>query len=130
MVGGFLSQMWSLFHKFISGLTTVAISYEDRKAMELPSLAFCDSRGFSKSSAKIANATQYNATTFNLENEVTLTGVTMSEVNVTADGTKTGYSELDNWQNSYSTLYVPTVYNGNCKLYEFHTDYPTKSWTG
>ena len=112
--------MWNLFDQFVSGLRTVAISYEDKSEMEFPTLAFCDSRAFTKTSAKIANAARYNATTINLENEVKLTGIGMTNNN--------GFSRLDDWQNTYTAEHVPTIFNGNCMLFEFYRDYPSNTW--
>ena len=120
MVGGFLAQMWNLFDQFVSGLMTVAISYEDKSTMEFPSFAFCDSRAFMETSVKIANAARYNATAINLENEVKLTGIGMTS--------KDGFSALDDWQKTYTAEHVPTIFNGNCMLFEFYRDYPINTW--
>ena len=120
MVGGFLAQMWNLFDQFVSGLMTVAISYEDKSAVEFPSFAFCDSRAFTETSVKTANAARYNATTISLENEVKLTGIGMTN--------KNGFSRLDDWQNTYTAEHVPTIFNGNCMLFEFNRNYPINTW--
>ena len=72
MVFGFLAQMWELFGQFLSGLKTVAVSFEERPSMEFPSLAFCDSRAVKRRISTTVNAAQYNATTFNLEENVKL----------------------------------------------------------
>ena len=49
MVAAFLYQMWELFGQFLSGLTTVATSFEEKEEFDLPSFAFCDSRAFTRS---------------------------------------------------------------------------------
>ena len=67
MVAAFLYQMWELFGQFLSGLTTVAISFEEKEEFELPSFAFCDSRAFTKSVSIEETLTRYNDTTFDLE---------------------------------------------------------------
>ena len=111
MVGGFLAQMWDLFGQFLSGLQTVAVSFEERKTMEFPSFAFCDSRAFRSRMSNTANAAQYNATTFNLEKEV-----------------KLEYIAEDDWENTYTSQLVPTAFNGYCMLYEFYREYPISTF--
>ena len=113
MVVGFLTQMWELFGQFLSGLKTVAVSFEERKKMEFPSFAFCDSRAFRSRMSITANAAQYNATTFNLEEEV-----------------KLEYIAVDDWENTFTSQLVPTIMNGYCLLYEFNKDYPINTFIG
>ena len=113
MVGGFLVQMWELFGQFLSGLKTVAVSFEKRKTMEFPSFAFCDSRAFRSRMSNTANAAQYNATTFNLEKEV-----------------KLEYIAEDDWENTYTSQLVPTMLNGYCMLYEFYRGHPIGTFNG
>ena len=72
MVAGFLAQMWKLFGQFLSGMKTVAVSFEERKSMEFPTFAFCDSRAVKRRMATTVNEAQFNATTFNVEEEITL----------------------------------------------------------
>ena len=121
MVGGFLAQMWNLFEQFVSGLKTVAISFEDKSSIEFPSFAFCDSRAFKKVSRKTANAARYNATTINLVNEVTL-------LTIGKNDDDSAWKEMDDWQSTYKAQYLPTVYNGNCMLFKFHRDYTSNTW--
>ena len=116
MVVGFLAQMWELFGQFLSGLKTVAVSFEEKKTMEFPSFAFCDSRAFRSRVSNIANAAQYNATTFNLEEEVKLT--TVGDMEIAAD----------DWENTYTSQLVPTAFNGYCMLYEFYREYPISTF--
>ena len=118
MIGGFLAQMWELFGQFLSGLKTVAVSYEERKTIEFPSFAFCDSRAVRRRMSTTANAAQYNASTFNLEVEITLQTVGKMDI------------EIENWESTYQSKLVPTMLNGYCKLYEFHTDYPIDTFVG
>ena len=72
MFGGFLAQMWDLFVQFHSGLKTISVSFEEKSVVEFPSIAICDSRAFRKLVPWTANAGRYNATTFNLEGQVSL----------------------------------------------------------
>ena len=108
MVVGFLAQMWELFGQFLSGLKTVAVSFEKRKTMEFPSFAFCDSRAFRSRMSNTANAAQYNATTFNLEKQVSI---------------HIFFDQGSNW-NTYTTELLPTIYNGYCILHETHRNFP------
>ena len=117
MVGGFLVQMWDLFGQFLSGLKTVAVSFEKRKTMEFPSFAFCDSRAVRSRMSTTANAAQYNATTFNLKDEITLH--TFGDIDT-----------IDKWGNDYVSKLVPTILNGYCMLYEFYRDYPVNTIAG
>ena len=73
MVGGFLAQMWDLFDKFVGGLKTVAVSFEERATLEFPSFAFCDSRAFRNSTSParhFGDAEYFNATTFDIDKDV------------------------------------------------------------
>ena len=104
MIGCFLCQMWDLFDQFLSELKTVAVSYEEKTELEFPSFAFCDSRGFTKKIGITSNATLYNSTTFNVE------VVVHPEYPHNTTGTCT-------------VQYLPTIFNGYCKLFEFHRKY-------
>ena len=75
MFCGFLLQMWDLFEKYLSGLTTVAVSFKEREVLEFPSFAFCDSRAFKTDVNFEDTLLQYNATTFQLNQEVELNGI-------------------------------------------------------
>ena len=118
MVVGFLAQMWELFGQFLSGLKTVAVSFEERKTMKFPIFAFCDSRAVRSRMSTTVNAALYNASTFNLEDEITLQAV--------------GYIDIasEDWENTYQSKLVPTMLNGYCKLYEFYRDYPINTFVG
>ena len=59
MVGGFLVQMWPLFDQYLGGLKTVAVSFEEKSAIEFPDLAFCDSRTFKRKFATTSSVTEY-----------------------------------------------------------------------
>ena len=115
MVGGFLGQMWNLFDQFLSGLKTVAISYEEKMEIEFPSFAICNSKAFTKPSGGIGSADRYNANTYDMENEIQFE---MGNY----------HSGLDDWQNSYATEHIPTIFNGYCMLFEFHRGYPNNTW--
>ena len=119
MVAAFLYQMWELFGQFLSGLTTVAISFEEKEEFELPSFAFCDSRAFQKSVSIEETLAHYNDTTFDLDGDVVLNGM-MKTV-----GGKTNYFDIN-----HTTSVVPTMFNGYCKLYEFQQSYPVKTYIG
>ena len=116
MVCGLLAQMWNLFHQFVSGLKTVAVSYENKDELEFPSFAFCDSRGFRRRAPLTANAGRYNATTFNLEEEVSLKWLMNPKIDILG--------------NSYTAELLPTVVNGYCMLFEFQRDYPLNTFVG
>ena len=118
MIGGFLAQMWELFDQFLSSLKTVAVSYEERKTIEFPSFAFCDSRAVRRRMSATANAAHYNATTFNLEGEIALQYIWRKN------------HAIDDWDSTYKSKLVPTITNGYCKLYEFYTDYPVDTLVG
>ena len=115
MVGGFLAQMWDLFHQFRSGLKTTAVSFKERDAVEFPSFAVCDSRAYSQLSFWTANAKRYNATTLSLEGKVSL-NIQISDAYYN--------NNLTNDWNNYTTELLPTIYNGYCMLYEFQRKYP------
>ena len=66
MVGGFLVQMWEIFIQFHNELKTIAVSFEEKAALEFPSIAICDSRAFTELSTMTANAMRYNSTTFSV----------------------------------------------------------------
>ena len=72
MVGLFLVQMWELFVQFHSGMKAIAISFDERDEIEFPSFAICDSNGFRKPTYAITTFAKYNASTFNMEGQVTL----------------------------------------------------------
>ena len=109
MIGGFLAQMWDLFEEFLSELKTVAVSYEVVHVVEFPSFAFCDSRAFRRKTNVTGNATLYNATAFNLEEDVSVN----NDSGLLEDPTK-----------MYTTKILPTAYNGYCKLFEFKKELP------
>ena len=114
MFAGFLAQMWDLFNHFLSGMKTLAITYKEEDTIEFPSFAICDSRAFKAKTLYAANATQYNATTYNLEALVSFSNLYESE----------------DWKISYTVELVPTIYNGYCMLYEFNGNYPPKANLG
>ena len=118
MVVGFLAHMWHQTNKFFTGLTTVGVSYEDRSRIKFPTFAFCDSRAYNVRQPFAATATLYNATAFNVEEEVVLSGVfgladqaTIMPVN-------------------HTVRVFPTTYNGLCKSYEFHDVNKVRSYGG
>ena len=110
MLGGFLAQMWEVFNQFNSGLKAIAVSFEEQDTIEFPSIAICDSRAYRKLTSLTGNAAQYNATTFNLEEQVSLY-------------IYGNYEKADDWNTSTKEL-LPTIYNGYCTLHEFHRYYP------
>ena len=122
MVGGFLAQMWDLFIQFHNGLKTIAVSFEEKAALEFPSIAICDSRAYTELSTWTANARRYNSTTYSLEEQVSLkiiiSHVLSSKNNMVED------------LNTYRSELLPTVYNGYCMLYEFERLYPTQAVAG
>ena len=101
MVGGFLAQMWDLYDQFISGMKTVAVSFEEKREIEFPTLAFCDSRGYVKKMPLTANAVQYNASTYNLDDEISLLELGLY------DGKE--WKNSEEWKNTYTTQLLPTV---------------------
>ena len=111
MIGCFLYQMWDLFGQFMSELKTVAVYFEEKTTIEFPSFAFCDSRGFTKKIGITSNATLYNSSTFNVEVEAS-----------------TPYT--NDLEGTYTIQYVPTTFNGICKLYEFIGGYGVNSLLG
>ena len=100
MIFCFFYQMWDLFGEFLSGLKTVAVSFEEKLSMEFPSFAFCDSAAFTKKIGITANATLYNSSTFNIEVHASL-------------------RYTNDLEDTYTIQSVPTTFNGYCKLYEF-----------
>ena len=119
MVAAFLYQMWELFGQFLSGLTTVAITFEEREDFELPSFAFCDSRAFTRSVGIEETLASYNSTTFDVDQEVKFNGKWKTV------GGEEYYFKVD-----HTTQIVPTMFNGNCKLYEFNQSHPVKTYIG
>ena len=67
------------------------------KIIEFPSFAFCDSKAFSEKIGFTPNATLYNASTFNLEPEISLV-----------------------YYVNHSVESFPTIANGYCTLYQIH----------
>ena len=55
VVCGFLAHMWDQTNKFFSGLTTVAVRYEDRSRIKFPTFAFCDSRAYNVRGVSISD---------------------------------------------------------------------------
>ena len=110
MVVCFLAQMWELFDQFISELKTIAVSFKEEKEVEFPNLAFCDSTAFTEKIGITSNISFYNASTFDLEEEISLVQ----------------QADFIN----YSVEYFPTSYNGYCKLYEFHGQYHISNLVG
>ena len=100
MIVCFFYQMWDLFGEFLSGLKTVAVSFEEKLSIEFPSFAFCDSAAFKKKIGITSNATLYNSSTFNVEVEASI-------------------PYTNDLEGTYTIQYVPTTFNGICKLYEF-----------
>ena len=119
MVAAFLYQMWELFGQFLGGLTTVAISFEEKEEFELPSFAFCDSRAFTKIVSIEETLAHYNDTTFDFDQEILFNGMMKNA------GGKTDYFEIN-----HTTQVVPTMFNGYCKLYEFDQRHPVKTYIG
>ena len=119
MVAAFLYQMWELFGQFLSGLTTVAISIEEREEFELPSFAFCDTRAFTKSVSFEETLTNYNASTFDMDQGIELHGI------MKTDGKKINYLAVN-----HTTQVVPTFFNGYCKLYEFQQSHAVNTYIG
>ena len=118
MVVGFLAHMWHQTNKFFTGLTTVGVSYEDRSSIKFPTFAFCDSRAYNVRQPFAATATLYNATAFNVEKEVVLSGVF-------------GLADQSTLMPANHTVRVfPTTYNGLCKSYEFHDVIKVRSYGG
>ena len=118
MVVGFLAHMWHQTNKFFTGLTTVGVSYEDHSKIKFPTFAFCDSRAYNVRQPFAATATLYNATAFNVEEEVVLSGVF-------------GLADQSTLMPANHTVRVfPTTYNGLCKSYEFHDVHKVRTYGG
>ena len=81
MIVGFLAQMWDLFDKFLGQSKTVAVSFEERGALEFPSFAFCDSRAFRNNTLveQLGNEVFFNATTFDLVKDVEVGGLVLGQ---------------------------------------------------
>ena len=107
LIGCFLCQMRELFDQFISEMKTVAVSFEKENALEFPSFAFCDSTAFTEKIGITSNATLYNASTFNFEEEISFSMFL-------------GNGLTDEMMDSYNVESFPTIHNGYCTLYEFH----------
>ena len=107
MMGMLLSQMWDLFHQYLSELKTVAVSYKVENAVEFPSFAFCDSTAFTKRIGVIANATQYNDSALNVEVEVSVYPPTGDNLTVQT---------------------FPTTDNGYCTNYDLYGEYPLNTF--
>ena len=115
MVGGFLAQMWDLFDKFVGGLKTVAVSFEERATLEFPSFAFCDSRAFRNStspSRHFGDAGYFNATTFDIDRDVEFGAFWYKEAKI-----------------NYTVQIIPTILNGYCKVFDIHGSYPVNGYT-
>ena len=115
MIGCFLSQMWDLFDQYLSELKTVAVSFREKKAIEFPSIAFCDSTAFRKRIGVTANTTLYNATAFKVEDVSIINGLL-----------PWGYDMTD----TFKVHSFPTTDNGYCTLYEFHGEHPINEVVG
>ena len=115
MVVCFLYQMWDLFNQYLSELKTVAVSFEENKAIELPSFAFCDSTAFRKRIGVTANTTLYNATAFKVE-----------DVSIMNELLPWAYNMTD----TFTVHSFPTTDNGYCTLYEFHGEHPINEVVG
>ena len=112
--------MWEQFDKFLKDQKTVASSFEERKAQKFPTFAFCDSRGYNTKISLAGTAARYNETTFDIEHEVDLHEMCVSD---------TDCSNPSNWSDASDHM-VPTAYNGYCKLYEFYEPYDTGTYAG
>ena len=112
--------MWEQFDKFLKDQKTVASSFEERKAQKFPTFAFCDSRGYNTKIFVAGTAERYNETTFDVENEVDLQEICVSD---------TDCIHPSNWSDASDHM-VPTGYNGYCKLYEFYKPYDTGTYAG
>ena len=119
MVAAFLYQMWELFGQFLSGLTTVAISMKEKEEYELPSFAFCDTRAFTRSVGMDEIFTNYNDTTFDMDEKVEFLGIH-----------KTDGMKFNNFKINHTTEVVPTFFNGYCKLYEFQQSHQVNTYIG
>ena len=108
LIGCFLCQMRELFDQFISEMKTVAVSFEMENTLEFPSFAFCDSTAFTEKIGITSNATLYNASTFNFEEEISFHLTSL----------RNGLT--DNLTDSYEVESFPIGYNGYCTLYKFH----------
>ena len=115
MIGCFLSQMWDLFDQYLSELKTVAVSFEDKKEIEFPSFAFCDSTAFKRRIGVTANTTLYNATAFKVE-----------EVSIVNDLLPWAPDLTD----TFTVNSFPTTDNGYCTLYEFHGEHQVSTVVG
>ena len=109
MVGGFLAQMWDLFIQFHNGLKTIAVSFEEKAALEFPSIAICDSRAFTELTTWTANAVRYNSTTSSLEGQVSL--------KIRRSFSFSSKNDMVEDLNTYTSELLPTVYNGYCMLH-------------
>ena len=99
--------MWELFDQFLSELKTVAVSFKEESELEFPSFAFCDSTAFTEKIGITSNATLYNASTFNFEEEISFSMFL-------------GNGLTDKMMDSYNVESFPTIHNGYCTLYEFY----------
>ena len=114
---------WALMNR---ALKTISVSFEEKSAVEFPSIAICDSRAFRKLVPWTANAGRYNATTFNLEGQVSLD--TFNSNNFTNILNTFNSNNFTDDLNTYTTELLPTIFNGYCMLYEFHRNYPANAW--
>ena len=118
MFCSFIFQMWEQFDKFLKRQKTVAVSFEEKNEQKFPTFAFCDSRGYNKEFGYFATpgtSDVYNETAFDVEREVVFMGV---------------WTDLSYTTPNISQHMVPTMYNGYCKLYEFHEHYTTGAYAG
>ena len=121
MVAAFLYQMWEVFGQFLSGLTTVATSFEEKEEFDLPSFAFCDSRAFTRSVTLEETFANYNETTFDLDQKIEFLGIHI----IDGLSQKVNYFEIN-----HTTQVVPTFFNGYCKIYEFQQSLPYNTYIG
>lgn len=113
----FLVQMWEQFDKFLKKQNTVAVSFEGRHTHQFPTLAFCDSRAYNTKILFATTAARYNETTFDVDSEIDLYGICEADYDCEEPFNVTEQM-------------VPTIYNGYCKMYDFHQDYKTGTYAG
>ena len=109
--------MWEQFDKFLKGQKTVAVSFEHRETQKLPTFAFCDSRAYKTKIPFAATAVRFNESTYDVESEVLLRGICISDYNCAKPTNVTMHI-------------VPATYNGYCKLYKFHEEFKTGTYAG
>lgn len=114
-LAGFIWQIWDQAGKFLSGFSTVAVSWEQKKTLSFPTFVFCDSQGFTVTSKGFEKA---------LRNRDSFKNHTV-EVHVYLSGI--GTHEFGNRETpEYDSYELPTLYNGMCKVFTIRTEYPIR----